>query len=465
MRLPVAVVDADDGPMASGGWRGARGAVRRFGTEFVRRCRDRGRSAAFRAGRITGASVAAFLVAEAVGLQDPPPLIAALTALLVVQATLASTLVNGIQRVLSVVAGVALAVLFVSVVGLSWWSLGALVAASIVVGQVMRLGPHLVEVPISAMLVLGVGYSSAAESVGAGRVIETLIGAAVGVLVNVAFPPAVQTRHAGRAIQKFAEEIAELLADAARALADGTVEPEQATRWLDDARRLNRHAPRVDRALAHAEESRRLNVRALGTPRSERSLRDGLDALEHTSVSVRTLFRATYDATLERTGLTEDPAYAAEVRRTAGALMARIAAVVGAFGRLVHAEIEGAGEVEKAGLTAALEALRSARAQAEALLIADPRGRQGLWELNSAVLTTTDRALQELDDAEHARLRSERVEAARSNHRAPQVVERLRTRSRQLGERVDLTKQLDLAKRGRRSGVVRRGGSTESGDA
>ena len=58
---------------------------------------------------------------------------------------------------LSVVAGVALAVLFVSVVGLTWWSLGVLVAASIVVGQLLRLGPHLVEVPISAMLVLGVG--------------------------------------------------------------------------------------------------------------------------------------------------------------------------------------------------------------------------------------------------------------------------------------------------------------------
>jgi hypothetical protein len=458
----VAVVDADDDPMTSGR-RGALGAVRRFGTELVRRCRDRGRSAVLRAGRITGASVAAYLVAEAVGLRDPPPLIAALTAVLVVQATLASTLVNGIQRVASVVAGVALAVVFVSVFGLSWWSLGALVAASIVVGQVLRLGPHLVEVPISAMLVLGVGYSAAAESVGAGRIIETLLGAAVGVLVNVAFPPAVQTRFAGRAVERFAEEIAELLAGAAGALGAGVVEAEQAARWLDDARRLNRHAPRVDRALAHAEESRRLNVRALGTPRSERSLRDGLDALEHTSVSVRTLFRALFDATAERTGVAEDPAYATEVRHSAAALMARIAAVVGAFGRLVQAEVDSSGRVQNAELTAALEALRVARAEVEVLLIADPRGRQGLWELNSAVLTTTDRVLQELDDAEHARLRWERVEAARSEHRAAQAIGRLRTRGRQLGERVDLTKRVDLTRRARRSGPAERGAAVERG--
>jgi uncharacterized membrane protein YgaE (UPF0421/DUF939 family) len=260
------------------------------------RVRTRGRSAAFRAGRMTGATVAAFLIAQLVGLHDPPPIIAALTALLVVQATLTSTLLNGVQRVASVVAGVALAVLVVAAVGLTWWSLAGLVAASIVVGQLLRLGPHLVEVPISAMLVLGVG-SAGVASVGGGRVVETLIGAAVGMLVNLAFPPAVQTRYAGRAVYRFASEIAGLLDDAAAALSAGPVSAEQSARWLEDARRLNRHAPRVDRALAHAEESRRLNVRALRTPPIGPGMRQGLDALEHTSVSLRTLFRAIDDAT------------------------------------------------------------------------------------------------------------------------------------------------------------------------
>ena len=117
-----------------------------------------GARAVFRAARLAGAAVAAYLAAEAFGLVDPPPLVAALTALLVVQATASSTLFSGVERVLSVVAGVALAIGFVSVVGLTWWSLGILVAASIIVGQLLRLGPNLIEVPISAMLVLGVGY-------------------------------------------------------------------------------------------------------------------------------------------------------------------------------------------------------------------------------------------------------------------------------------------------------------------
>ncbi|MEK6441278.1 FUSC family protein [Pseudonocardia sp. T1-2H] len=371
--------------------------LRRFGDELLRRVRERGRSALIRAGRITGASVAAFLVAQLLGLDHPPPLIAALTALLVVQATLASTLVNGVQRVLSVVSGVALAVLFVSFVGLTWWSLGALVAASIIVGQILRLGPHLVEVPISAMLVLGVGYAAGAEVTGVGRALETLIGAAVGVLVNVAFPPAVQTRNAGLAIERFADGIAALLEEAAAGLAAGPVEVETTARWLDDARRLNRHAPQVDKALAQAEESRRLNVRALGTRKPGASLREGLDNLEHASVSVRTLLRAVHDATREQTGIREDAAYAEEVRLTASALMGAVAAVVRSYGLLIRRGIESRGAPDSNDLHDALDALRTRRTEVADLLLTDPRGRDVLWGLNAALLTTVDRVLLEID--------------------------------------------------------------------
>jgi hypothetical protein len=377
-------------------WRsGRRASVRELAAGFARLVRRRGRSAAFRALRMTGATVAAYLVAQAAGLHEPPPLIAALTALLVVQATLTSTLVNGVQRVLAVVSGVALAVVFAAVVGLTWWSLGALVAAAIVVGQLLRLGPHLVEVPISAMLVLGVG-ASGAESVGGDRVLETLIGAAVGMSVNVLFPPAVQTRYAVRSVERFAGEIAALLDEAAGVLLAGPVTPEQTTRWLQAARRLNRHVPRLDRALAHAEESRRLNVRALRSPWATTGVRAGLDALEYTSVSLRTLFRAIDDATRERTGVQDDAAYADTVRRTTASLLERMGTVVREFGRVLTAE---PGEGRRDGetrLAGSLAAMVSGRALVADLLIGDPRSRTGLWELNSALLTTVDRVVEEL---------------------------------------------------------------------
>lgn len=407
-------------------WRRPLVAMRRFVAELLRRCRERGRTALLRALRVTGATVAAFVVAEGVGIQSPPPLVAALTALLVVQATLASTLVSGVQRVLSVVLGVAVAVRFVSVTGLNWWSLGIVVAASIVAGQILRLGPQLLEVPISAMLVLGVGYTSGAESAGLSRIVETLIGAAVGVLVNVGFPPAVQTRSAGQEVAKFAGGIANLLVEAASAMATGPVEAHDAARWLDDARRLNRHAPQLDRALAEADESRRLNVRALGTPRVGRSLREGLEALEHSSVSMRLLFRTVLDVVRDRPAVESDPAYVEQVRLTAAALLSELAAVVRTFGDLLRDEIEEPGSPDETELATALAALRRRREEIEPLLLDDPRSRAGLWELNFGLITVTDRMLRELDVTEHARLRAELTDAARARRRAEAALERLR---------------------------------------
>jgi Aromatic acid exporter family member 1 len=455
---PASGVEAgNDADVAT--WRSAGRRLKARLVTAVLRIRRRWRSAAFRAARLTGASVAAYLAAEGFGLVDPPPLVAALTALLVVQATASSTLFSGVERVLAVVAGVALAMGFVSVVGLTWWSLGVLVAASIIVGYLLRLGPNLIEVPISAMLVLGVGYAAGAQATGLSRVVETLIGAAVGVLVNVLFPPAVRSRYAGQAIQRLAEEIAALLDEAAEGL--GAVPPpgqlratdsgnffptgtgwfsipsvdrtsgdrgltlEATRRWLDDARRLNRHVPRVDRALTHAEESRRLNVRALRSPESTRSLRGGLEALELCSVAVRSMFRSIDDWV--RGGMVEpDPVYATRARAAWAELLTDLAVVVRAFGALLRAEVEGSATAEEAALADALDRLRLDRVRHAETLLADPREHPDLWELDGALVGLVDRMLLELDTAAHAALWQDRRREIIDPHRAVELFERLR---------------------------------------
>src|SRR5919107_188451 len=104
--------------------------------------------------RLSAGCATGCVVAEQAFSESAPPLLAPLTALLVVQLTPVSILVSGLDRVVSVVAGVGLAVLLSSAVGLNWWSLGLLIGLSLVLGQVLRLGENLLEVPISAMLVL-----------------------------------------------------------------------------------------------------------------------------------------------------------------------------------------------------------------------------------------------------------------------------------------------------------------------
>jgi hypothetical protein len=64
------------------------------------------------------------------------------------------------------------------------------------------------------------------------------------------------------------------------------------------------------------------------------------------------------------------------------------------------------------------------------LLLTDPRSRDGLWELNSALLTTTDRLPAELDVTAHARQQARRAAAAGARRIAIQAAERIRSRGR-----------------------------------
>jgi hypothetical protein len=207
---------------------------------------------------------------------------------------------------------------------------------------------------------------------------------------------------------------------------------EQTAWWLEDARRLNRHVPRVDRALAHAEESRRLNVRALGAPRSTRSLRGGLESLELCSIATRTLFRSVHDWVAS--GMPEpDERYARQARSAWAQLLAELAAVVRAFGQLLRVEVEGAASAEAARLTAALDRLQRARTRWDEVLLADPREHLDLWEFNAAVVALVDRMLLAFDTAEHVRLWEDRRRQA-ALARAAGVVGKVRPTRRPAAE-------------------------------
>ena len=164
----------------------------------------RGRPPGLRTAKVTLAVVLAYVLAEVLHLAEHP-IVAPLVALLVVQMTLYQSIVHGLGRVGGVLAGVVVAVLVAHFVGLTWWSLGAVVAGSIVVGRVLRLGPQLFEAPISAMLLLEVGGTG---TLGLARVEEAVLGALVGVAVSVLVAPPLYLQPAGAAIGELAERMA-----------------------------------------------------------------------------------------------------------------------------------------------------------------------------------------------------------------------------------------------------------------
>ncbi|GAA3834691.1 FUSC family protein [Nocardioides panacisoli] len=345
-------------------WRGA------MSRELARVRRD-GRAAVLWSLRITVAATASYVVASLV-FSGTEPLLAPLTAMLVVQVTPISLLASGLDRVVAVVAGVALAVAFAAVVPLQWWSLGLLILISITLGQFLRLRDNLVEVAISAMLVLGVG-AIGAEAAAWQRIAETLVGAAVGIIATLVFPPKVASSDAGRAIDDLADDVSELLARAAEELdtmAEG--EPERlagaAREWLDDARRITHNIPVAGAALIRAEEGRRLNVRAVRTPHVEPGLRQGLEALEHTAVAIRGLMRSVAEAS-DGDWLDDDSAR--DVLRDLAETFRRLAAGTDAFGELVRHEGEvqvslGRADIDR--LQEAQEGMLGARARLDSAL-------------------------------------------------------------------------------------------------
>jgi hypothetical protein len=390
---------------------------RDFLSRELARVRRDGRAAVLWSMRITVSATASYVVASLL-FPGTQPLLAPLTAMLVVQVTPLSLLASGLDRIIAVVAGVVLAIGFAAVVPLEWWSLGILILVSITIGQYLRLRSNLVEVAISAMLVLGVG-AIGAEAAAWQRIAETLVGAAVGIAATLLFPPKVPSGDAGRALDGLADKVSELLVRAADELTDMAEAhrdrlPGAATGWLGDARRITHDIPQVGAALLRAEEGRRLNLRAVRTPHVEPGLRQGMEALEHTAVAVRGLMRSVRDSA-DDTWLAEDAA--APVLVALAETFRELAAGVDAFGELVRHEAEvqahlSRGDIDR--LQEAQDGLHRARTRLDAAIGAEQS--PDVIELYSAARSTVRRLQHELALDERVRRQLRLVPDRRRPH-------------------------------------------------
>jgi uncharacterized membrane protein YccC len=379
----------------------------RFVHDLMLRIHEQMRPTASKTLRFTVAAVAAYVVAKWT-YPNVDPLLAPLTALLVTQLTLSSIVHHFFDRVVSVVAGVLLAVAFSAWVGMTWWSLGLLIAASLLIGMLLRLGPNLLEVPISAMLVLGVGAAKTGPAAYE-RLVETLIGAGIGLAVNFLAPPKVRVKNAGSEIERFADEIAQTLEIAAEQIVDGASK-DQVAGWLVRARNFSNWTPGLDAVLVHTEESRRLNVRALGAPDVGNALRGGLDALEHASVSVRSLFRGTNDLIHFPDDPDDHPdvQYPPASRVMTSLVMRELATVIREFGVVVHTLAEPTRETDTEALQHFITSLHGIRSEARELFRSDRFDKPAVHELNVFLVTTTGRIIREFEPSNHEWLRSHR---------------------------------------------------------
>ena len=228
-----------------------------------------------------------------------PPVFAAIAALLVVQPSLNQSFGKALERSVGVIVGVVVASALGILLGTSTGVVAVAVVVSLVLAWALRMTPGTGnQVAISALLVLALG--TATPDYALDRIIETVIGAAIGFVINVLIVPPLPVEPARRAVRALADDLAGTLDRLADAL-----QHSQSRSQLDDllarARETRASRDAAGAAIAAARDSLTLNPRA---PRHRAELA-ALDTLVTTftpivtqAVGMTRAFNERYDDTL-----------------------------------------------------------------------------------------------------------------------------------------------------------------------
>jgi hypothetical protein len=282
--------------------------------------------------RLAKSTLAAVLAWEAMDqLGSPRPVLGALGAILVVQVTVRASLARSIQLTVGVMVGLGTAVVLGQVLGLHWWSIGLAVLLSLVLGEILRLGPFSSQVAISALLALSLG-----SGYGMTRAFDTAIGAVIGVIVNAVIVPPSLVSEGARQMRGIAENLGSLLGDIGHGLIAGPPDKSTLARWLVRSRDIAGDLRRSVALIDQGEESLRYNPRPGAAQDGLARLREARLALEHSTVQTRGIARSLMD--LDAHDLVRDnPAVRAPVSggvHAIGELRVHAGGTVSAFGRL-----------------------------------------------------------------------------------------------------------------------------------
>jgi hypothetical protein len=186
--------------------------------------------------------------------------------------------------------GIVLALALSSLVGLHVWSVCLIVGLGFLAGRVLRLsGGTAAQIPITGLFLLALGTGLGPE-----RVVETLIGVAVAVVVNLVVVPPNHVSSAARAVGELAEAVVDVLSE----MAAGIARPwraEDAARWLRRAREQDRLTDDAEAAVDQAGESLRLRPGRIGWTGTLLGVRQAISTLAVVDVQVRVLARTLRD--------------------------------------------------------------------------------------------------------------------------------------------------------------------------
>ena len=203
----------------------------------------------------------AFAVADRLGPQRFASL-GAVVAIFTVQSSIVSTLGQGLQRVLGNILGVAIASLWVQQVGTTWWSLLVALLVALFGARRLPLGfAGQAQIPIAVLLTVALGPAS--PGYGHWRVVDTVIGGAVGILVGVGLPERPQFGPARAALSAWGDALEDQLDAIADELESGSTLMGDHRRhdFIESSRALAATGEASGAATGAAEEGLHLNPR------------------------------------------------------------------------------------------------------------------------------------------------------------------------------------------------------------
>ncbi len=229
------------------------------------------------------------------GLQLPhaqSPFLAPIAAILVMQLTIADSVVSALQRFFGVLLGAPLALVVGAVFGVNPLTIALVVLVAFAIGARLSFNAQgLPQIAVTALLVMLVGAPHVGYALN--RIAETAIGGAVGLLVNALVAPPSYLPRAEAKVSAFAEALANGLDRLANDIERGlTIEAADAR--LEEFRAIAVEGD-VDTAIAQAEASLRYNYFHRGAqPAIERWASFGR-TLSHTERQARSVVRSIRD--------------------------------------------------------------------------------------------------------------------------------------------------------------------------
>jgi hypothetical protein len=220
-------------------------------------------------------------------------LVAAVVASLTVRSSLHKSAREGLGQIVGSTVGAGAALLSLHYFGSGVVTVGATVLISLVAARALHLGEvATINVPVTALIVLGPGLS---ETTASKRLVSTLIGAGIAIVLSTFAHPKTPAGRTIDRISSLTDRCASLLAQMAEGLVEGYT-LDDAGKWLARARFLAEEIPSIRNQVIEA----RVFAKWLPASRSANAEKLYLRAIavEHMIVQTRATSRILYDLRL-----------------------------------------------------------------------------------------------------------------------------------------------------------------------